>query len=101
MEAGVSTYLVGNIDPAKVQPVIEAAMAQFKHFQELRVALAETKSELKSRRQIERAKYALMQCLSVTEEEAYRKLQTTAMNSGQPLAVVAERVLAKIEKSGG
>lgn len=98
--AGVSTYLVGNIEPKTVQPVIEAAMAQFKHFQELRAALAESQSELKSRRQIDKAKYALMRCMNISEDEAYEHMRAAAMNASEPLVNVANRLLTRLDKRG-
>jgi AmiR/NasT family two-component response regulator len=46
-----------------------------------------------SRRRIGRAKRVLIQQLGLSEEEAFRRLQQTAEQTGKPLAEVAEAVL--------
>lgn len=98
VQAGVSTYLVGSIDPTKVQPLLEAAMAQFRRFQALHTALVETRSELASRHRIDEAKHVLMDRLKISENEAYGQMRSMAMNEGLPLARVAELVLKKLGK---
>ncbi len=42
--AGISTYLVGSINPQQVKPVINVALAQFKSFQNLRNELNTTRT---------------------------------------------------------
>ena len=100
ISAGVSIYLVGNLDPCKVRPVIDAATAQFGRIHELQTALAEAKSELHSRRQIDQAKFALMKWLNIDEEEAYRQMRSAAMSSGESLTDIAQKLLARLQKSG-
>ena len=97
VEAGVSTYLVGSIEPEKVRPIIDVALAQFQSFQHLKRALDESRSELSERRVIERAKLCLIQTYHLQEAQAYEQLQRQAMNSGLRLVEVAQRVLERFE----
>ncbi len=98
VDAGVSTYLVGSIEPAKVKPVIEAALAQFRSFQALRETLAQTRQELEERRTVDQAKTTLMKKLGLSEEEAYREMRTRAMNTGQRLHQIAADVVSTVER---
>lgn len=97
VEAGVSTYLVGNIEPEKVRPIIDVALAQFQNFQHLKKALDESRSELSQRRVIERAKFCLARAYQLDEAQAYEQLRRQAMNSSLPLIEVAERVLERFD----
>jgi len=100
VDAGVSTYLVGGIDPEKVKPIIEVAFAQFRSFQQLRTALNETRLELNDQRAIERAKRLLMRTLRISEAEAYEHLRSEAMSCGARLADMARRIVGMSEKRG-
>src|SRR5689334_4469586 len=46
VKAGVSAYVVAGVDPARVKPIVDVAIAQFREFQALRDELAQTKSTL-------------------------------------------------------
>ncbi|MEM9620608.1 MAG: response regulator [Pseudomonadota bacterium] len=91
--AGVSTYLVGGIEPAKVRPIIEVALAQFRNFQGLRQALDDTRSELSARRTIDQAKLRVMQALNIDEQQAYEHMRKEAMNAGVRLATLARQIM--------
>jgi response regulator NasT len=94
VKAGVSAYVVDGIDPQRVKPVVDVAIAQFREFQALRDELAQTKSSLAGRKLIERAKGLLMTERGMSEDEAYRALRKLAMDRGQRLTIVAENLLA-------
>ena len=91
--AGVSSYLVGTIDPVKVRPVVEVTLAQFRNFQALRQALYKTRSELSEHRSIDKAKLKIMQALKVDEDQAYKHLRKEAMNCGLSIAAVSKKVM--------
>ncbi len=93
VEAGVSTYLVGAIDPAKVKPIIEITFAQFRNFQKLRTELDQSRSELADRKNIDKAKLIVMHRLNVDENLAYKHLRKEAMNCGASIAVIAKRII--------
>lgn len=100
VSAGISTYLVGGINPDQVKPIIDVAMAQFKAFQSLRSELDSTRAQLEDRKLIEQAKGLLMAHRKLTEEEAHRLLTKLAMDTNQKLPAVATTILATLTSKG-
>lgn len=98
--AGISTYLVGDINPDQVKPIIDVAMAQFRAFQSLREELSSTRAQLDDRKLIEQAKGLLMVHQKITEDEAHHKLTKLAMDTNQRLPAVAKTVLATLSPQG-
>lgn len=94
VKAGVSAYVVDGVDPQRVKPIVDVAIAQFRAFQALRDELRQTKSTLAGRKLIEKAKGLLMAERSLSEEDAYRALRKLAMDRGMRLIDVAENLLA-------
>lgn len=99
VQSGVTAYQLDSINPAKVKPVIDLAMAQFKAFQSLREELDSAKTQLADRKIIERAKGLLMRIHKVDEEDAYATLRSLAMENNQRLAATAQSVVTMLEKS--
>lgn len=89
IEAGVSAYVVDGMQPQRVKPIMDAAIARFRMFQRMRTELAETKRALEERKMIDRAKGMLMKARGVDEDEAYALLRKTAMDQGRRVAEVA------------
>ncbi len=94
--SGVSTYLMEGINPDKVKPVIDVAMAQFKTFQGLREELNSARTQLEDRTVIEKAKGLLMLQKRISENEAHQMLTKLAMNNNQRLRDVAQTVIATL-----
>jgi response regulator NasT len=94
VHAGVAAYIVDGLRPARVQPILEAAMSRFQLVQQLRSDLAKAQSALASRKTIERAKGLLMKERGIGEEDAYALLRKLAMNAGRPIAAIAADLLA-------
>lgn len=59
----------------------------------------ELRRRLESRKLVERAKGLLIQKLGLSEPEAYRRIQKTAMDTRRPMAEVAQAVLLSEELS--
>lgn len=97
VESGVSAYVVDDLQPQRVRPVIEAAIATFQQHQQLQQQLDHTRSELANRKTIDRAKGLLMKQRGIDEPEAYRILRKTAMDKNIKLIDVAENVIAAAE----
>ncbi|SMO57445.1 response regulator receiver and ANTAR domain protein [Thalassovita litoralis] len=89
IEAGVSAYVVDGMQPSRVKPVLDAAIARFRMFQRMRTELAETKRALEERKVIDRAKGMIMKARGVDEGEAYVILRKAAMNQNKRVADVA------------
>lgn len=93
MAAGVSAYIVAGLQPARIKPVLDVALARFKREQVLLDELSETRQKLLERKVIERAKGLLMRRGDLTEEQAYARLRAMAMNKNLKLADVAQRIV--------
>jgi response regulator NasT len=94
VKAGVSAYVVDGVEPQRVKPILDVAIAQFREFQALRDELAQTKTTLAGRKVIDRAKGLLMAERGLSEDQAYRELRKLAMDRGMRLIDVAENLLA-------
>lgn len=89
IEAGVSAYVVNGLQPTRVKPVLDAAVARFRMFQRMRIELAETKRALEERKVIDRAKGMIIKARGVDEDQAYAILRKAAMDQGKRVADVA------------
>jgi response regulator NasT len=95
--AGVTAYMVGEIEPTKVKPIIDAAMAQFQAFQGVRKALDDSQEQLRERRNIEKAKLLLIQQHGMNEERAHQFLRDQAMQRRLSLGAMATTIIKKLE----
>jgi len=89
IEAGVSAYVVDNLRPDKLKPVMSAAIARFNMFRRMREELAETKRALEERKVLDQAKGLLMKARGLSEDEAYGMLRKTAMDRGKKITEIA------------
>jgi response regulator NasT len=94
MRVGISAYVIDGLNPARVKPILDVAVARFAEYQKLRGELDQAKMDLADRKIIERAKGLLMTRRKIAEAEAYRLLQKLAMDQNQRLVDVARSVLA-------
>ena len=97
IDAGVSAYIVDGLKKERVKPILEMTVSRFRAFDRLRTELEETKSALKERKLIEKAKGILMKSRGLSEEEAYGLLRKTAMGQGKRLIEVAEGLISTFE----
>ncbi len=93
IEAGVSAYVVDGLQPERIKPVIDTAVARFQVVRQMRTELAETRRALEERKVIDRAKGLIMKAKGVNEEQAYMLLRKTAMDQGRRVADVAEALV--------
>ena len=93
LRAGVSAYVVAGLNPRRLAPVLQVAMARFEQDAHLRAQLDDAQQQLASRKTIERAKGILMAESGVDEDGAYRRLRKLAMDRGKKLAEVAAAVV--------
>jgi response regulator NasT len=93
-KAGVSAYVVDNLDLARLKPIIDVAIVRFESHQSVRQELAAATRKLSERKVVEQAKGLLMKTRGLSEEEAYAALRKAAMERAQPLAKVAGDLLA-------
>ena len=92
-QAGVCAYVVGSIPKERLQPVIDAAVARFEEFKQLKAELHEAHTKLSDRKVIERAKGLMMKQRGIDEDEAYAMLRNMAMQKNMRLATLAEQLV--------
>lgn len=93
VKAGVSAFIVDDIQPQRIESIIEVAMARFEEYQGLRNELQDAKSKLEDRKTIDKAKGLIMKQQGINEDEAYKKLRKLAMDKGQTMAKIAENII--------
>ncbi|MFK7894742.1 MAG: ANTAR domain-containing response regulator [Myxococcota bacterium] len=106
LRAGVSAYVVHELDTTRVRTILEVAVARFESHQaelqerdQLSMQLGKTQERLRERRDIERAKGLLMKRLGLGEEEAFSRMRQEAMDQNLSLGKIAERVLTNLGRS--
>jgi len=97
IDAGVSAYIVDGLKKERVRPILEMTVSRFRAFDRLRTELEETKSALKDRKVIEKAKGILMKSRGLDEAAAYALLRKTAMGQGKRLVEVAEGLVSTFD----
>lgn len=100
IRSGVSAYIVAGIQAARLQPILDVALARFESDQALRAQLHEREAQLAERKRIELAKGLLMKMKGCNEEEAYTLMRRQAMSRQQKLIQVAEQVIAMSDLLG-
>lgn len=93
MAAGVSAYIVAGLQAERIAPVLNVALSRFRREEKLRAELDDTRHKLLERKLIERAKGLLMTHHGLTEDQAYQRLRTMAMNKKLKLAEIAQRII--------
>ena len=94
IESGVSAYVVGDLEPERVKPILDAAVARFREYQKIKEELSDTKQQLASRNLIDQAKRLLMKKKNLSEDEAFKAMRKTAMDTGQKLDDVAKTLMS-------
>ncbi|MFT4009937.1 MAG: response regulator [Nocardioidaceae bacterium] len=92
-DAGAMAYLVKPFTKNDLVPAIEMAMSRFVELQQLEAEVADLTERLETRKQVDRAKALLQQQLSLSEPDAFRWIQKTAMDLRLSMRQVAEGVI--------
>jgi len=93
-EAGAMAYLVKPFQKKDLMPTIEMATSRFAEIVALEQEVSGLQERLEARKIIERAKGVLMTEHNMTEPEAFRWIQRTAMDRRTTMRSVSEAVLA-------
>jgi AmiR/NasT family two-component response regulator len=92
-DAGAMAYLVKPFTQADLVPAIEMAVSRFAELAALETEVADLTERLETRKAVERAKSLLMEQLELSEPEAFRWIQKTAMDLRLSMRQVAEGVV--------
>ena len=98
-EAGVLGFLAKPLRQEELGPALDLAVSRFRDLEAVRRENQELKRKLESRKLVDRAKALLIQRLGLSEAEAYRRLQKTAMDTRKTMGDVARAVLLSEELS--
>jgi response regulator NasT len=101
IQAGVSAYIVDDLNPKRIKSIMEVAIARFREYQALRKELDDTRTRLAERKLIEKAKGILMQQKQLSEEQAYQALRKLAMDRNQRIAEVARTLISVVDLLSG
>jgi AmiR/NasT family two-component response regulator len=92
-DAGAMAYLVKPFSASDLVPAIEMAMSRFAEVDLLEREVADLTDRLETRKLVDRAKSVLQTQLSLSEPEAFRWIQKTAMDLRLSMRQVAEGVV--------
>jgi two-component system, response regulator PdtaR len=92
-QAGAMAYVVKPFSKADLIPAIEIARARFAEIQAVEAEVSDLTERLESRKAVERAKGLLQSGLGLSEPEAFRWIQKTAMDLRKSMREVAEGVI--------
>jgi two-component system, response regulator PdtaR len=92
-DAGAMAYVVKPFSSDDLVPAIEMAMSRFGELAALEAEVADLEERLETRKSVERAKAALQEQLGLSETEAFRWIQKTAMDLRLPMRQVADGVI--------
>lgn len=92
---GAMAYLVKPFQKSDLVPAIEIALSRFAEVSALEAEVAGLTERLETRKAVERAKGALMTSYGMTEPQAFKWIQRTAMDHRMGMREVAERIIAE------
>jgi two-component system, response regulator PdtaR len=91
--SGVGAYLTKPVDTRELQAALGLSAARHLEFQQLEAEVDRAQQALEDRKVVERAKGLLMSALDLSEQDAFRRLQSTARERNLKLADVAARIV--------
>jgi two-component system, response regulator PdtaR len=100
-DAGAMAYLVKPFTQQDLVPAIEMAVSRFAELQMLEAEVADLTERLETRKAVDRAKSVLQKQLAVSEPDAFRWIQKTAMDLRLSMRQVAEGVIEHGPSLGG
>ena len=98
-DAGVMAYLVKPFTRDDLGPAIDIARSRWTELTALEREVSDLGERLETRKAVDRAKGVLMHQLKLSEAEAFRWIQKTAMDRRLGMREVAEAVITGLPKS--
>ena len=93
VDAGVLGFLVKPLRAEELGPALDVAVSRFRELEAVRKENEVLKQKLEARKLVDRAKGVLMTRLGLSEPEAFRRIQKTAMDTRKTMAEVARALL--------
>ncbi|WP_255467021.1 MULTISPECIES: ANTAR domain-containing response regulator [Aeromicrobium] len=92
-DAGAMAYLVKPFTASDLVPAIEMARSRYAELRALEAEVGDLHEQLATRKVVEQAKSVLQETLGLTEAQAFRWIQKTAMDVRLSMRQVAEAVM--------
>jgi len=92
-EAGALAYVVKPFTPNDLLPAIEIALSRYQQIVTLEAEVADMVERFETRKLVDRAKGLLMTRRQMSEPDAFRWIQRTAMDRRTTMKAVAEAVV--------
>ncbi len=92
-DAGAMAYLVKPFGKSDLLPAIEMAVSRFAELQQLEAEVADLNDRLETRKVVDKAKGVLQAKLGLSEPDAFRWIQKTAMDLRLSMREVADGVV--------
>ena len=92
-DAGALAYLVKPFQKSELIPAVEVALGRFNEMRALADQNLSLAEQLETRKLVDRAKGRLMDNHGLSEADAFRFVQKTAMDTRQTLKTVAQQVI--------
>ncbi len=92
-DAGAMAYLVKPFSAGDLVPAIEMAVSRFAEVQALELEVADLQERLETRKTVDRAKSVLQTQLGLSEPDAFRWIQKTAMDLRLSMREVSQGVV--------
>ena len=97
-DAGVMAYIVKPFTPKDVLPAIDIARSRWAEIEALEAEISDLGDRLETRKAVDRAKGILMSRLKISEGDAFRWIQKTAMDRRMGMREVADAVISGMGK---
>ena len=94
-KAGAMAYLVKPFQKHDLLPAIEIAAGRAKDLTRLEAEVGTLSDRLEARKSVDRAKGLLMEHEQMTEPQAFRSIQKTAMEQRLTMKAVAEQIIER------
>ncbi len=92
-DAGAMAYLTKPFTIEDLMPAIELAVSRFQEIKQLDAEVTDLQEQLKARKIIDKAKGLLMSKLNLTEPQAFKWMQKTAMDKRRTMVEVSNLII--------
>lgn len=94
IEAGVFSYLVKPVTKKQLEPAIKLALVRYDEFNSLKVEVSDLRDAIETRKLVERAKGILMKRCNLSEDDAFKLLQTHSQKENKKMKEIAESIIS-------
>lgn len=94
IEAGVFAYLLKPVTKKQLEPAIRLALARYEEFKSLKKEVDDLREAIDTRKLVERAKGILMKRSNLSEEDAFRMLQSHSQKENKKMREIAESIIS-------